>query len=196
MTQLKQTPSQTIGPYFAYGLCPEQYNYAFKSLFHPRMAEPHAQGVHITITGRVFDGEGKPVNDAMLEMLHLDADGHYPDTLSSKAPSAFRGFSRVGTGTNPESHYVVDTIKPGPMNGQSAPCIEVILHMRGLLHHLYTRIYFDDEQVANERDALLAAVPTERRDTLMGRRIIGEDRLVYRFDIHLQGPQETVFFDI
>jgi protocatechuate 3,4-dioxygenase alpha subunit len=68
--------------------------------------------------------------------------------------------------------------------------------MRGLLHHLYTRIYFDDEQVANERDALLAAVPTERRDTLMGRRIIGEDRLAYRFDIHLQGPRETVFFDI
>ena len=75
MTQHKQTPSQTVGPYFAYGLAPTQYGYDFKSLFTPVLAQPHAEGEHIRITGRVLDGAGKPVNDALIEINQPDANG-------------------------------------------------------------------------------------------------------------------------
>ena len=80
MTTLKQTPSQTVGPYFAYGLCPQQYDFDFKSLFTPVLADREAAGEHITIVGQVFDGDGKVIGDAMLEMSQVDAEGHYPES--------------------------------------------------------------------------------------------------------------------
>jgi len=196
MSVLKQTPSQTIGPFFAYGLCPEQYNFDLKSLFTPVLAERHAAGQPITIEGRVYDGSGQAVDDAVIEMLQADAAGEYARSLEGIAASGFKGFARVGTGTDPQSRFVVETIKPGALGPASAPHIEVIVMMRGMLLHAYTRIYFEDDAAAHGQDAVLAAVPPERRGTLIARRLPYAGRAAYQFDIHLQGPHETVFFDV
>ncbi|SIO43037.1 protocatechuate 3,4-dioxygenase subunit alpha [Paraburkholderia phenazinium] len=196
MTTLKQTPSQTVGPYFAYGLCPEQYNFDFKSLFTAAVADYEAAGEHISVVGQVFDGDGKLVGDAMLEISQLDSQGKYPASREEIASSGFRGFARVGTGTDPQKRFIVETVKPGRASANEAPHLNVILTMRGMLLHTFTRIYFDDEAAANESDPVLAAVPAERRTTLIARRVPGTSKTVYRFDIHMQGEQETVFFDL
>jgi protocatechuate 3,4-dioxygenase alpha subunit len=195
MTTLKQTPSQTVGPYFAYGLCPQQYDFDFRSLFTPVVADREAAGEHITIVGQVFDGDGKVIGDAMLEVSQLDAQGQYPASRAEVEASGFRGFARVGTGTDPHKRFVVETVKPGGASAQEAPHLNVIVTMRGMLLHTFTRIYFEDEAEANERDAVLAAVPADRRDTLIARREPNTAN-VYRFDIHMQGDKETVFFDL
>ena len=196
MTTLKQTPSQTVGPYFAYGLCPEQYNFDFKSLFTAAVADYEAAGEHISVVGQVFDGDGKVVGDAMLEISQLDSQGKYPASREEIASSGFRGFARVGTGTDPQKRFIVETVKPGRASANEAPHLNVILTMRGMLLHTFTRIYFDDEAAANESDPVLAAVPAERRTTLIARRVPGTSKTVYRFDIHMQGEQETVFFNL
>ena len=196
MTTLKQTPSQTVGPYFAYGLCPEQYNFDFKSLFTAAVADYEASGEHISVVGQVFDGDGKVVGDAMLEISQLDSQGKYPASREEIASSGFRGFARVGTGTDPQKRFIVETVKPGRASANEAPHLNVILTMRGMLLHTFTRIYFDDEAAANESDPVLASVPAERRTTLIARRVPGTSKTAYRFDIHMQGEQETVFFDL
>ncbi|MGA7782432.1 MAG: protocatechuate 3,4-dioxygenase subunit alpha [Paraburkholderia sp.] len=196
MTTLKQTPSQTVGPYFAYGLCPEQYNFDLKSLFSPAVADHEAAGEHITIVGQVFDGDGKVVGDAMLEVQQLDSNGRYPASRAEVDASGFRGFARVGTGTDPHKRFIVETVKPGRAAENEAPHLNVILTMRGMLLHTFTRIYFDDEAAANETDPVLALVPATRRGTLIARREPGTSKTVYRFDIYLQGDKETVFFDL
>jgi protocatechuate 3,4-dioxygenase alpha subunit len=196
MTAFKQTPSQTVGPYFAYGLCPEQYNFDFKSLFTAAVADYEAAGEHISIVGQVFDGDGKVVGDAMLEVSQLDSQGQYPASREEIAKSGFRGFARVGTGTDPQKRFIVETVKPGRASESEAPHLNVILTMRGMLLHTFTRIYFDDEAAANESDPVLGSVPAERRATLIARRVPGTSKTVYRFDIHMQGEQETVFFDL
>ncbi|MFP3567107.1 protocatechuate 3,4-dioxygenase subunit alpha [Paraburkholderia sp. SIMBA_030] len=195
MTTLKQTPSQTVGPYFAYGLCPQQYDFSYKSLFTPVLAEREAAGEHITVVGQVFDGDGKVVGDAMLEVSQVDAQGHYPESRAEVETSGFRGFARVGTGTDPHMRFVVETVKPGRVSPDEAPHLNVIVTMRGMLLHTFTRIYFEDEAEANERDPVLSAVPADRRGTLIARR---EPNManVYRFDIHMQGGKETIFFDL
>ena len=195
MTTLKQTPSQTVGPYFAYGLCPQQYDFDFKSLFTPVLADREAAGEHITIGGQVFDGDGKVIGDAMLEVSQVDAQGRYPASRAEVEASGFRGFARVGTGTDPHKRFVVETVKPGRASPQEAPHLNVIVTMRGMLLHTFTRVYFEDEAEANAGDAVLAAVPADRRDTLIARREPNTAN-VYRFDIHMQGDKETVFFDL
>src|ERR1700677_4904604 len=196
MTTLKQTPSQTVGPYFAYGLCPQQYDFEYKSLFTSVLADREAAGEHISIVGQVFDGDGKVVGDAMLEVSQLDSQGKYPASREEIAASGFRGFARVGTGTDPQKRFIVETVKPGRASESEAPHLNVILTMRGMLLHTFTRIYFDDEAAANESDPVLGSVPAERRATLIARREPGTSKTVYRFDIHMQGEQETVFFDL
>jgi protocatechuate 3,4-dioxygenase alpha subunit len=195
-TTYKQTPSQTVGPYFAYGLCPEQYNFDLKSLFTASIADREAAGQHISIAGQVFDGEENVVGDAVIEMAQADSTGRYVSTLAEARQSGFRGFARVGTGTDPELRFVVDTVKPGGTGDDSAPHIDVIVLMRGMLLHAYTRVYFDDEAAANARDPVLALVPEARRGTLIAKREPGTSNTIYRFDVHLQGPKETVFFDL
>ncbi|KXU86985.1 protocatechuate 3,4-dioxygenase subunit alpha [Paraburkholderia monticola] len=195
MTTLKQTPSQTVGPYFAYGLCPQQYDFDYKSLFTNVLADREAAGEHITIVGQVFDGDGKVVGDAMIEMSQVDSNGHYPESREEILKTGFHGFARVGTGTDAHKRFIVETVKPGRASPGDAPHIDVILTMRGMLLHTFTRIYFEDEAQANGQDAVLASVPAERRDTLIARRVSGTAN-VYRFDIHMQGDKETVFFDL
>jgi len=193
---LKETPSQTVGPYFAYGLCPQQYDFDLKSLFTPDMAGPETPGEHITLIGRVIDGDGNPVFDAMLEFSQVDANGRYPASREAIAQDGFRGFARVGTGTDEQHRFIVRTVKPGSENAGEAPHVNVIVMMRGLLTHAFTRIYFEDEAAANAVDPVLAAVPAARRDTLIARRSEQSGSNVYTFDIRMQGEQETVFFDL
>ncbi|AOK32014.1 MULTISPECIES: protocatechuate 3,4-dioxygenase subunit alpha [Burkholderia] len=197
--KLKQTPSQTVGPYFAYGLCPRQYGYDLESLFEPALATPDAAGEHIVVIGQVLDGDGKPVNDALLEFTQADGDGHYPTSRDDVRQSGFRGFARIGTGTDPHHRFVVHTVKPGRTSETDAPHVDVTVMMRGVLTHAFTRIYFDDEAAANAADATLARVPADRRATLIARRepdTAARRAAVYRFDVRMQGELETVFFDI
>jgi protocatechuate 3,4-dioxygenase alpha subunit len=190
----KQTPSQTIGPFFAHGLTPEQYRYNFTSIAHPVIADTTVDGQQITVMGQVFDGNGKTVEDAMLEFWQCDADGRYPRKEQDPQSPGLKGFGRVGTGTNDLHQYEIRTVKPGAIEGQ-APHINVIVFMRGMLNHLFTRIYFSDEAELNEKDEILNLVPPSRRKTLLAKRKEMDGMVVYQFDIHMQGEEETVFFD-
>jgi protocatechuate 3,4-dioxygenase, alpha subunit len=196
MKKLQQTPSQTVGPFFAYGLTPAQYGYDFKNIFSPVLAQPQAAGEHIRITGQVFDGAGQPVGDAMLEISQPDASGQPVTTLADAQAKGFTGFGRCGTGTLAQNFFAFGTVKPGVAAPGQAPFINVCLTMRGLLVHTFTRIYFDDEAEANAADAVLASVPAARRASLIAQRGMTGAGPVYRFDIHMQGEKETVFFDL
>ena len=192
------TPSQTVGPYFKYGLTPDG-QYDWNDAFSGNLITPDASGERIRIEGRVFDGESQPVPDAMLEVWQADAQGRFADPQDKRAlPNAkFRGFGRCGTDAN--GTYVFDTIKPGPVpdpDGRAqAPHILLAVFARGMLRHLYTRIYFADE-ASNVHDPVLALVPADRRATLIAARESGSGNAVYRLDLRLQGDGETVFFDI
>ena len=192
---LGQTPSQTVGPYFAYGLTPRQYVYDHGSAYTPVLARPQAAGEHITVTGRVFDGKGQPVNDAMIEIAQLDAQGREVTSAEQAKERGFTGFGRCGTGTDAQLRFAFTTVKPGAAAGE-APHIDVIVFMRGMLSHAFTRLYFDDEAAANAQDAVLQSVPADRRATLVARRDVQPGGVVYHFDIHMQGERETVFFDL
>jgi protocatechuate 3,4-dioxygenase alpha subunit len=194
----EQTPSQTIGPYFAYGLTAKQYGYNFTSLAGPLMVDENTPGERIRITGQVLDGEGLPVSDAMLEVWQADAAGDFPagDCPDPLRIDGFTGFGRVGTGTDPHNRFWFDTIKPGATPDGQAPHLNVIVFMRGLLSHLYTRIYFSDEAALNATDPVLDSVDEARRQTLIASREEIPGGTVYRFDIHMQGASETVFFDV
>jgi len=196
---LRQTPSQTVGPFFAYGLVPGQYGYsegnAFPSLFDGCIADESVPGERIEVVGRVFDGEGKPVPDAVIEILQADASGRYLKGRDEAQPG-FRGFGRVGTGTDPRNEFRFETIRPGPTKDGQAPHLNVIVLMRGLLVHAFTRAYFEGE-AANDRDPVLNSVPQGRRKTLLAiRQGDRGGRPVYQFDIRMQGADETVFFDV
>ncbi len=192
----RQTPSQTIGPFFAYGLTPQQYNFPLRSIAGGTMAAEDTEGERIRIEGCVYDGAGTPVDDAMIELWQADAQGRYAHPSDPRGSnSGFSGFGRVGTGTDPQKRFIFDTIKPGSADGRQAPHIGVIVFMRGLLAHLYTRIYFEDEAAANDADPVLSAVPADRRHTLLARRTMTPTGIAYRYDIRMQGQDETVFFD-
>jgi protocatechuate 3,4-dioxygenase, alpha subunit len=192
------TPSQTVGPFFKYGLTPTG-QYDWNDAFTNNLITADTSGDRIRVEGRVFDGDGQPVPDCMLEIWQADAQGRFSDPQDKRAlpNSAFRGFGRCGTDAN--GAYAFDTIKPGPVpdpDGRAqAPHILVAIFARGMLLQNYTRIYFDGE-AANANDPVLALVPADRRATLIAKRQVGNGRAVYRFDIRLQGDEETVFFDI
>jgi protocatechuate 3,4-dioxygenase alpha subunit len=189
----RQTPSQTVGPYFAYGLTPEQYGYDLGSIAGSDMAPPDVEGQRIRVEGRVFDGNNAVIPDALIEIWQADSMGRYAHPSDPRGSNAtFKGFGRCGTGTDKQSRFIFDTIKPGAVEPGQAPHLNVIVTMRGMLLHAYTRIYFADE-AANATDKVLALVPADRRHTLIAQPIGGNG---YRFDIHMQGPDETVFFDI
>ena len=191
------TPSQTVGPYFAYGLTPGS-KYEWNDAFSNDLVTPDVTGDRIRIAGQVFDGDGAVIPDAMLEIWQADGQGRYANPRDTRAlpNAAFKGFGRCGAGAKGE--FVFDTIKPGivpdPDGKPQAPHILLAVFARGMLLHLYTRIYFDDEAEKNAADPVLALVPAERRATLIAKRDAGS--ATYRLDIHLQGDNETVFFDV
>ena len=192
------TPSQTVGPFFKYGLTPHG-QYDWNDAFTSNLVTSDASGDRIRVEGRVFDGEDQPVPDCMLEVWQADSQGRFADPQDKRAlpNAAFRGFGRVGTDAN--GAYAFDTIKPGlvpdPDGKPQAPHLLLAVFARGMLRHLYTRIYFDGD-AANTCDPVLALVPADRRATLIAERAPGNGNAVYRLDLRLQGDGETVFFDV
>jgi protocatechuate 3,4-dioxygenase alpha subunit len=182
------TPSQTVGPYFAIGLPWEGGPFAVSE------ATPGT----MRIAGSVYDGAGEPVPDHLLEFWQADPAGRFADLHgyggASELPG-FRGFARYGLEDGDGSYEIV-TVKPGRVPGPGgrlqAPHIDVSVFARGMLHRCVTRIYFADEPEANAACPVLARVPEARRGTLLAHPADGG----YRFDIHLQGPEETVFFSV
>lgn len=195
-TNFGQTPSQTVGPYFAYGLTAAQYGYDFDQPFDARVALDGAKGERIRLEGRVIDGDGNPINDALVEISQPDGEGRYPQTPAQARELGFRAFGRAGTGTDALNRFVFHTVKPGAEAPGEAPHINVIVLMRGLLLHAFTRVYFSDEAAANAEDAVLQSVPAERRHTLVAQHSEKGGLVTYTFDIHMQGDKETVFFDV
>lgn len=192
-----QTPSQTVGPYFAYGLTPGQYGYPLSDIADGAPADESTDGELVWLEGCVYDGEGNTIADAMLETWQADAQGRYRHPADPRgANAAFTGFARFGTGTEDGDLFRIRTVKPGAVGEGQAPHINLIVFMRGLLSHLYTRIYFADEAEANAADPVLSKVPEARRRTLVAERRETAIGTVYRFDIHMQGEKETVFFDL
>jgi protocatechuate 3,4-dioxygenase alpha subunit len=185
-----QTPSQTVGPFFAYGLVPEAYGRT--GLATGRLAGDEVPGERVVIVGNVLDGAGQAVPDALLEVWQADAQGRYAQAAHG-SNSGFNGFGRVAT--DAAGGFRLETIKPGRVAGPDgtlqAPHLGVIVFCRGLLSHAFTRIYFADE-AANADDPVLALVEAERRATLMAEpRGTGH----YTWNVVLQGDDETVFFD-
>jgi protocatechuate 3,4-dioxygenase alpha subunit len=166
------TPSQTVGPYFAIGLPWED---------GPDVVPDGTEGA-IWLRGTVYDGAGEPIPDAMIETWQADPDGAY------ETPG-FRGFGRAPT--DADGTWAIHTVKPGAAGGQT-PHVAVAVFARGLLKHLFTRIYFADEEDANAADPVLAGLDEAARATLVALR--EEDG--YRFDVRLQGPDETAFFAV
>ncbi len=197
--KLIQTPSQTIGPFFAYGLTAAQYGYAHSTVVTPELAGESTQGERIRLIGQVFDGENNPIDDAMIEIWQANGHGRYnhpaDDREDNRLDPGFVGFGRSGTGADPAHRFLFDTVKPGPIGDGQAPHINMIVLMRGLLAHVFTRVYFEDEAEANASDPILQSVPQTRRSTLIAKRSDSVPGQVYRFDIYMQGPKETVFFD-
>jgi protocatechuate 3,4-dioxygenase alpha subunit len=186
---LLTTSSQTVGPYVRIG---------FERFKIETLAPVGVTGERITLSGRVTDADGKPVNDGIVEIWQANAHGKYahPEDAQDKPVEAlFRGFGRSLTDAN--GGYRFATIKPGSVPGPGgvlqAPHIAVTIFMRGLLKHLITRVYFPDDP-ANAEDLVLKLVPAERRATLIARRS-GSDKSALEWNIRLQGQDETVFFD-
>jgi protocatechuate 3,4-dioxygenase, alpha subunit len=182
------TPSQTVGPYFAIGM-PWEEGPLVVPLDTPRA---------FRLSGTVYDGAGTPVPDSLIETWQADPEGRFADLHGygeqSQLPG-FRGFARYGAEDGDGSFEIV-TVKPGrvpgPGSSMQAPHIDVSIFARGMLHRVVTRIYFADEADANAEDPVLAGVPADRRESLLAQRTDGG----YRIDIHLQGPNETVFFAV
>ncbi|MBV9554374.1 MAG: protocatechuate 3,4-dioxygenase subunit alpha [Alphaproteobacteria bacterium] len=188
--KLIPTPGQTVGPFFALGLDRPEW---------ADMTRHNPQGERLTIEGRVVDGDGAAVPDALIELWQANAAGRYDHLADEQADKKidpnFHGYGRVAT--DAEGRFRIRTIKPGPVPGRGnalqAPHINVAFFARGLLRQLHTRIYFSDEP-ANASDPLLSSIDEESvRRTLIARR--GEGG-VYRFDFVLQGENETAFLDL
>ena len=184
--KLSATAAQTVGPFFRIGL---------EHLYVADLAPAAAKGDKLAIHGRVIDGDGKPVDDAVIEIWQADALGKYahPDDAQNKPTTpGFQGFGRVPTDEHGAFRFT--TVKPGSVPGPrgmpQAPHLLVAVFMRGLLKHLLTRMYFPDDP-DNAADPVMKLVPMQRHSTLIAMK--ADDRL--EWNVILQGENETVFFD-
>ena len=184
-----QTSSQTVGPFFAYGLAAQQYQYDFPSLVSGDLRKKDFLGQKINVKGQVIDGNDTPIHDALVEIWQADPNGNYNTNPNGK----FFGFGRMGTGSGDFVGFNFKTYKPGKTAPNSAPHINITVFARGMLNHLFSRIYFSDEEEENKKDLLLNEIDTSLRPRLIAEK---ENENEYRFDIYLQGDKETVFFDI
>jgi len=187
---LQATTWQTVGPYFRIGLA---------RLFDSDIASVDTQGPRIAIEGRVLDGDDAPIPDAVLEIWQAAGNGRYahPGGMQDKPPEpGFHGFGRVPT--DEKGRFRFTTIKPGPVPGlrhsQQAPHLVVGLMMRGLLKRLVTRAYFPGEPL-NDQDEVLQLVEPSRRETLL-LHAAPDAHDIFTWEIHMQGKNETVFFEI
>jgi protocatechuate 3,4-dioxygenase, alpha subunit len=193
------TPSQTIGPFAAPCLTPNEQgktNYPWQQLINGNLVTPDAVGDRIRIEGKMFDGQGAPVDGILFEIWQADGQGRFAHPRDPRRTNtSFKGFGRVES--NLDGSFTFDTVKPGRVPGPNgtmqAPHVVVAIHMRGVLSHLFTRIYFSDE-ASNAEDPILQLVPAGRRDTLIAKR--DASGAVYRIEFRIQGDRETVFFDL
>ncbi|AZC00525.1 protocatechuate 3,4-dioxygenase subunit alpha [Acinetobacter pittii] len=199
--ELKETPSQTGGPYVHIGLLPQQANIeVFENNFNNQLVQDQTKGERIRLEGQVFDGLGLPLRDVLIEIWQADANGIYPsqaDTREQKADPAFQGWGRTGADFE-TGVWSFNTIKPGATAGRKgsiqAPHIALVIFARGINLGLHTRVYFDDEAEANANDPILNSIEwAPRRQTLIAKRFEENGEVVYRFDIRIQGDDETVF---
>ncbi|MEY2446099.1 MAG: protocatechuate 3,4-dioxygenase, alpha subunit [Ilumatobacteraceae bacterium] len=195
-TDHRQTPSQTVGPYFTMRLSGEGQNV---------LTSPETVGERIRIEGRVLDGDRRHIEDAMIELWQADSAGryHHPADDRDDVPMdpAFTGFGRCASDFQTGAFSFL-TIKPGPVphpnGGLQAPHLSLTIQARGMLNPTFTRVYFADEEAANAADPVLQSVPPARRSTLIAHRVDTSDSSVptYCFDIRYQGDDETAFFDV
>lgn len=203
--RLNESPSQTAGPYVAIGLAPNAVGIGtFPTDLGRQLVDGQTRGERIAIEGRVLDGAGKPVDDCMVELWQADAAGLYlgPAEIRGAADPHFAGWGRCPA-TSETGLFRFETIKPGrvpfPGGRLQAPHVSLWIVARGINLGLNTRVYFADEAEANAGDPVLGAIePRARAMTLIAARHAdaGTGRAVHRIDIYLQGPNETVFFDI
>ncbi len=205
VTLLPETASQTAGPYVHIGLAPREAGFdIYENNFGPVLATAATQGERIRIEGRVFDGSGTPVRDALVEIWQANAAGKYAhpaDRQDKPIDPSFRGWGRT-SGDFDSGVFSFDTIKPGAVIGRDgvlqAPHVNLWIVARGINIGLNTRLYFEDEAEANAKDPVLLGIEWEvRRKTLVAKKKAGGDGIaVHHLDIHLQGADETVFFAI
>ena len=202
--RFKETASQTAGPYVHIGLTPNFAEIAgvYDGDLGMSMVNDKTKGERITVTGQVIDGSGTPLKDAMVEIWQADADGLYnsPAEMRGSADPNFTGWGRSPTNMV-DGEFRFETIKPGRVPFRDgrlmAPHITFWIVARGINIGLNTRMYFEDEAEANAKDPVINLIEWERRRaTLIARRSLRDGIPVYRFDIRLQGEDETVFFDI
>jgi len=184
------TTSQTVGPFFKIGLL---------WLSRNRLVEEGVTGERVTVRGRVIDGDGVPVPDAILEVWQANSHGKYAhpeDTQDKPLEGGFQGYGRIPV--NAEGAFCFSTIKPGTVPGpdgkEQAPHLAITLFMRGLLRHLWTRMYFPNDS-RNAADPILKLVPADRRSTLVATNAPNEPGAV-EWNVILQGKNETVFFEL
>jgi protocatechuate 3,4-dioxygenase, alpha subunit len=205
---LRQTPGQTLGPFFEQGLLRTSKVFQVPGLcrgdrdvFDHVLARDGAAGERICLEGAVYDGLEQPIGDALLEIWQANAHGryHHPlDASGGELDPGFQGFGRAGT--DARGCFAFQSVKPGPVAGAGgslqAPHVNLVLGARGMTRHAFTRVYFAGD-ARLEQDPVLALVPEHRRRTLIAQATGQRDGVtVYRFDIHLQGEHETVFFEL
>jgi protocatechuate 3,4-dioxygenase alpha subunit len=202
LNYLKETPSQTAGPYVHIGLAPGAAGFdIYRQELGWDIAGPNAKGERIRVEGVIIDGTGSAVKDVLIEAWQANADGIYAHPENQgETENGFCGWGRVITDFE-TGEWGFDTIKPGCTPGRNvgtqAPHINLWIVARGINIGLNTRLYFDDETEANAEDPVINLIEWEnRRQTLLARRTERDGKVIYRFDIRLQGEGETVFFDI
>ncbi|MDH1725781.1 protocatechuate 3,4-dioxygenase subunit alpha [Acinetobacter johnsonii] len=202
--ELHETPSQTGGPYVHIGLLPQQANIeVFENNFNNQLVKENTLGERIRLEGQVFDGLGLPLRDVLIEIWQADANGVYPSAADIQGKAVdpnFHGWGRTGADFE-TGFWSFNTIKPGAVPGRKgttqAPHIALIIFARGINIGLNTRVYFEDEAEANAQDPVLKGIEwAPRRQTLIAKREERDGEVVYRFDIRIQGEDETVFLDI
>lgn len=202
--ELHETPSQTGGPYVHIGLLPKQANIeVFENNFNNQLVQEKTLGERIRLEGQVFDGLGLPLRDVLIEIWQADANGVYPSAADIQGKAVdpnFHGWGRTGADFE-TGFWSFNTIKPGAVPGRKgtiqAPHIALIIFARGINIGLNTRVYFEDEAEANAQDPVLKGIEwAPRRQTLIAKREERDGEVVYRFDIRIQGEDETVFLDI
>lgn len=199
---LRETASQTAGPYVHIGLAPGAAGFdIYRQELGWDIAGPNAAGERIRVEGLVIDGMGSPVKDVLLEVWQANAEGRYAHPEGGGGvEDGFRGWGRVITDFE-TGEWGFDTVKPGPVMGRHgrmmAPHLNFWIVARGINIGLNTRMYFGDEEQANAADPVINLIEWERRRaTLIAKRDLRDGVPVYRFDIRLQGDEETVFFDV
>ena len=200
MSERPVTPNQTIGPFFHYAMTGSSYGVA-ELVANDLTAGVAGEDDHrIRIVGRLADGAGQPIDDALIEIWQANREGRYAhpeDRQEKPLTEGFSGFGRCPTAD--DGTFSFTTLKPGRVPGRGnslqAPHISLRVFARGVLKHLTTRIYFADEIAANGEDPVLESVDGARRATLLAAPEAG-DIPTYRFDIRIQGDGETVFFDV